>query len=80
MGRFGSAAPGRLFKMQTLGLHAVLTRAATSPATASEHGRVQADVGLRRLYFGTGRWVGGGLADWMTASGRKRQFADFTES
>ena len=70
----GSAAPGRLIKLRTLGLHEVLTSAATSSATASGHGRVQADVGLRRLHFKTGRWGGGVLADWMTASGRDCQF------
>jgi hypothetical protein len=51
-------------------LHAVLNGAATAPPTASEHGPVQADVGLRRLYFGTGRRGGEFPTDWMTASGR----------
>ena len=48
-----SAALGRLSKLRTLGLHALPTGAATSSATASEHGHVQAAGQLRRLYFGT---------------------------
>ena len=39
------------------------------------HGRVQAAVGPRRLYFGTGRWRGELLADRMTASGRQEPLA-----
>ena len=74
-GSTGSVAPGRLIKLQTYSLHRVPTSAARSSATASENGRAQPAVGLRRLYFGTGRWRGEFPADRMTAIGRDFQFA-----
>ena len=48
--------------------------------TAMEISSPRSDGRLRRLYFGTGHWLGGFLIDRMSGSGRDCQFAASPES
>ena len=68
--RSGSAVPVRPIELRMYALRRMPTSAARQRATALESERLRAAVGLRRLYFESGRWRGNFLADGMTASGR----------